>query len=222
MAYADQQMSGNKVTAFIIVAIIHLVIGYGLISGLAAEAFEKVAERVTTVDIEDPPEPEETPPPPPEPPKEVSPPPPYVPPTQVNVNPNPPPLQNTQIPPPPADTVFKIPPPAPTTAPPPPPPPPPSQAAPARNRGGWESRLYRDYPNRAAREGREGTVGMRITVGANGRVSNCSVTRSSGHSDLDSAACRGLQRYGRFTPAKDAAGNAISDTLAFEFTYRLE
>ena len=58
MAYSDQQMSGNKIIAIIIVGLIHVVIGYVLITGLAYEAAKKVVERVTTVDIEEPPPPE--------------------------------------------------------------------------------------------------------------------------------------------------------------------
>ena len=81
MAYSDQQMSGNKIVAIIIVALIHVVIGYVLITGLAYSAVKKVVERVTTVDIEEPePEPEEEPPPPEEPKPETAPPPPVAPP----------------------------------------------------------------------------------------------------------------------------------------------
>ncbi|MEW4449630.1 energy transducer TonB [Qipengyuania sp. JC766] len=52
----------------IIVGLIHVGIGFLLVTGLAQSAFEKVQETVTTVDIEEEPEepePEETPPPPP-------------------------------------------------------------------------------------------------------------------------------------------------------------
>ena len=66
MAYADQQMSGNRVVAIIIVALIHIALGYALITGLAYNAVQQVVERVTTIDIEEPPPPEEEPPPPPE------------------------------------------------------------------------------------------------------------------------------------------------------------
>ena len=65
MAYADQQMSGNRVVAIIIVALIHIALGYALITGLAYNAVQQVVERVTTIDIEEPPPPEEEPPPPP-------------------------------------------------------------------------------------------------------------------------------------------------------------
>ena len=40
MAYADQQMSGNKITALIIVAILHVGLGYALVTGLAYEAYK--------------------------------------------------------------------------------------------------------------------------------------------------------------------------------------
>jgi len=49
MAYADQQMSGNKITALIVVALLHVVVGYALISGLAYSAFKKIKEVTTAV-----------------------------------------------------------------------------------------------------------------------------------------------------------------------------
>ena len=47
MAYADQQMSGNKIVAIVIVAIIHVALGYALITGLAYDAVQKVVEFLT-------------------------------------------------------------------------------------------------------------------------------------------------------------------------------
>ena len=64
MAYADQQMSGNKIAAIIIVALLHIAAIYALVTGLAYEAIEKVKETVTAVNIEDPPPPPPPPPPP--------------------------------------------------------------------------------------------------------------------------------------------------------------
>ena len=86
MAYADQQMSGNRIVAIIIVALIHVALGYALITGLAYNAVQQVVERVTTIDIEEPPPPEEEPPPPPE---NVpdTPPPPVAPPPPINIAP---------------------------------------------------------------------------------------------------------------------------------------
>jgi protein TonB len=75
MAYAEQKMSGNRITALVIVALIHVVIGYALISGLAYEGVKAVMKKVTTVDVK---EEEKKPEPPPPPPKQDTPPPPIV------------------------------------------------------------------------------------------------------------------------------------------------
>jgi len=221
MAYADQQMGGNKIVAIIVVAIIHVVIGWLLISGLAISAVKTVVERVTTVDIEEPepPEPEEEPPPPE--PQEAAPPPPVAPPPPISIAPAPPPIQTQPTIPPPAPPALVIPPPAPVAPPPPPPPPSLARGATTRNERRWASRIQENYPSRALREEIEGTVGVRVTVTANGRATNCQVTSSSGSSILDQAACRGMERYARFNPALDAAGNETTGSYSTRITYRL-
>ena len=65
MSYADQKMGGNRLVVLIIVAALHVVLAYGLVTGLAFEAVKQVTKRVTTIDIEEPDEPEVEPPPPP-------------------------------------------------------------------------------------------------------------------------------------------------------------
>ncbi|MDY7097909.1 MAG: energy transducer TonB [Pseudomonadota bacterium] len=222
MAYADQEMSGSKVTSIMIVALIHVLIGYLLISGLAISAVKEVVERVTTVDIEEPPPPEEPDEPPPPPEEVTAPPPPVAPPPPISIAPAPPPIQTQPTIPPPAPPALVIPPPAPV-APPPPPPAPPSQArgATPKGIGRWSRRIQENYPSRALREEIEGNVGVSVTVGANGRVSGCRVVRSSGSSILDEAACKGMQRYARFNEALDAAGNPTTDTYSTTITYRL-
>ena len=228
MAYADQQMSGNRIIAIIIVALIHIALGYLLITGLAIDAVKNVVERVTTVDVEDPPppEPEDEPPPPPEDmPEPTSPPPPVAPAPPISIAPQPPQIRTQVNIPPPAPPVLTIPPPTPKVAPVPvpAPPAPPSQARGVSpdNQGRWAARIQSDYPSSAARREEEGVVTMRITVGANGRVEACSVTGSSGSSALDQAACRGMQRYARYNPALNDAGNPISSTTSQAIRYVL-
>ncbi len=214
MAYADQGMSTNRIIAIVIVALIHLALGYTLVTGLAYSATKKIIERVTTVDIEEPePEPEEPPPPPPD---EVMPPPPVAPPPPINVSVTPPQIQTVTTPPPPAPVI-------PIAAPPPAPPPPPSQARGVRPDGQarWAARIQQNYPSRAVRDGTEGTVGVTVTVNAEGRVSACSVTSSSGSSILDQAACSGMERYARFDPALNDAGNPISASWSTRIVYQL-
>lgn len=187
MAYADQKTSGNRIIALIIVAAIHIALGYGLVTGLAFEAAKKVVKTVTTIDIEEPEEPEEEPPPPPE--KVDLPPPPVAPPPPIDLNPAPPPIQVIERPPPaPIQTVA-----------PPPPPPPPVPPQPRGNPGSWAT--SNDYPSSALREDREGVTRFSVTVGTDGRVQSCQVTGSSGHSDLDEATCKYISRRARFKPA---------------------
>lgn len=208
MAYADQQMSGNKVTALIIVAILHVLVGYALVTGLAYEAYKKVKDVTAAVNIKEEKPPEEPPPPPP---KQDTPPPPIVaPPPPISFNAPAPQIETVTTPPPVAL------PPAPVAVPAPPPPPAPrfqpTAARPKGNPGNWAT--TNDYPSRALREEREGTTGFRLTVGPDGKVVDCTVTRSSGSSDLDEAACSNIRRRARFDPAKDGDGNPTTGSYS--------
>ncbi len=205
MSYADQSMSGNRITALIIVALIHIVVIYALVTGLAYEGYKKVLQRVTAVDIKE--EIKKEPPPPPK--KiDIKPPPLVVPPPKMNINVAPV-VQETvrEAPPPPPPIVL---------APPPPAAPPPRVAAkravPKGNPGNWAT--TNDYPSRALREEREGTSGFRVTIGTDGRVTDCQITSSSGHADLDAAACENIRRRARFTPASDSDGQPITDSYS--------
>ena len=144
MAYADQEMSSNKVISIVLVVIIHILLGYALVTGLAYTAVKKVASQLDMIDIdeEEPPEePEEPPPPPPD--KPIEPPPVVSPPPIVAPVAAPRPVIRT--------VPTAPPPPAPIAAPPaPPPPPPPPQRAnpePRGNPGSWAN--ANDYPSRA-------------------------------------------------------------------------
>ena len=215
MAYADQKMSGNRLTALIIVAILHIIVGYALVTGLAYSAFQKVKERVETFDVKEEKPPEEPPPPPDQP----LPPPPIVAP--------PPPISFDRPAAPVVQTVPVAPPPAPifTTAAPAPAPPPPvaskARGAKPKGQGSWAARIQDNYPSAALRKEIEGTVGVRVTVGPDGRVSACSVSSGSGSGDLDSAACDGMTRYARFEPALDAGGSPTSGSFSTRIVYKI-
>ncbi|MEL6529097.1 MAG: energy transducer TonB [Pseudomonadota bacterium] len=226
MSYAQQQegLTGTKLVALLIALAIVGGTGLVMVIGLAVSAVKEQIERVTTVDIEEPP-PEEPDEPPPEQPQETAPPPPVAPPPPISIAPTPPQIVTQQQIPPPAPVALEIPPPAPVAAPapPPPPPPPPSQARGVQPKGQsrWVARIINDYPSRALRQEEEGTVGVRVTVGTNGRVSDCSVTSGSGSNILDQAACRSMKRYARFDPALNDAGNPITGSWSTRITYRL-
>lgn len=201
-------MSGNKITALIIVALIHIVLVYALVTGLAYSAAKQILKKVTTVDIKEPEKPKEPPPPPP---KQAAPPPPIVaPPPKVNVANSAPVLDVAPVAPPPPPIAPVLAPPAPVA-----PPPPrftPKSAVPKGNPGNWAT--PNDYPSRALREEREGTTGFRVSVGPDGRVTDCQITSSSGSPDLDSTACEKIRQRARFAPATDGEGNPTSGTYS--------
>lgn len=207
MAYADQETSGNRIASFVVVALLHVVVGYALVTGLAYEAVQQVVKKVTTVDIKKE-EPKKEPPPPPK--KAAAPPPIVAPPPKINVNVAPPPVQTVVTPPPAAPVVPIIAPPAPVA--PPPPRVQPKQPTPKGNPANWAT--TNDYPTRALREEREGTTGFRVTVGPDGRVTGCSVTSSSGSPDLDDATCANVTRRARFNPATDGEGQPTSGSYS--------
>jgi protein TonB len=79
-----------------------------------------------------------------------------------------------------------------------------------------------DYPDAA--EEVEGTVLFRFTVGTEGRVTDCKVTKSSGHAILDRATCNLIIRRLRYSPARDWSGRPSAVVLPGEqewFTRRL-
>jgi protein TonB len=218
MSYANRkQMSSNRTAAIIIVALIHIALGYALVTGLAYNVIKATAEKMKTFDVEDePPPPPEEPPPPPE---QNTPPPPQVvaPPPIVRTNTVAPPIISTPVAPPPVITPRAAPAPP---APPAPPPPRVSQAAKAKsNLASYFS--DDDYPPAAQRNEEQGTTAVRLSIGTDGRVTDCSVTASSGSTTLDNATCNILRRRARFTPAKDQAGNPITDSTTTRIRWQL-
>ena len=203
MAYVDQKMGSGKIVAIIVVALLHAVIGYAFVTGLAYQYVKKVSGDLNTFDVE--------PPPPPPPPDEPPPPPPDQPnlpppPTTVVV---PPPIVPTVTQAPTINTTAIIPQFQPTA---PPAPPRVSQAATAR--GNIGQFFGRDnYPPSALRDGAEGRVSVSVTVGPDGRVSACTVTSGSGNASLDDATCRIFRSRVRYSPAKDENGQAIASTV---------
>ena len=204
MSYADQSMSSNRITALVIVALLHVALGYALVTGLAYEGYKKMVQRVTAVDIKE--EVKKEPPPPPKK-LDFKPPPIVVPPPKMNVTTAAPVIETVREAPPPPPPIVIAPPAAP-----PPPRITPKRAVPKGNPGNWAT--TNDYPSRALREEREGVTGFRVTVGPDGRVTDCSVTSSSGHGDLDAAACDNIRRRARFTPATDGEGQPTTDTYS--------
>ena len=217
MSYAQRkELSGNKTLSIILVVILQFALGYAIVTGLAYNVIKKAAQDLKTFDVEEqPPPPEEPPPPPKDMPK--VPPPPVTPPPLVRMQAPEPPIQTVTAPPPPY-----IPPVAPA---PPPPPPPPRKVQSAQSAKGDLRSLFSadDYPAAAQSSGAEGTVQATLTIGSDGRVVSCNVTRSSGNSSLDSTTCNILRRRAKFTPARDSNGQPTTDTVSTPpIVWRLE
>ena len=217
MAYTDPQpMSQTRLWSIIIVVAIHALILYALVTGGYKTAI-KTLKDLDVIDVKEPPPPPKPLPPPP-PPDTKLPPPPVVPPPLVQTNTPPPPqvLVSTPTPPP---VVFQQP--APQPPPPPAPPPPaPVKLAPRGNPGSWVTND--DYPPSAQRDGVEGTTSFTLTVGPDGRVTDCAITGSSGSSVLDNAACSLLRRRAKFNPGKDSSGNPTGGVYSNRFRWQIQ
>ena len=128
-----------------------------------------------------------------------------------------------------AEPAAEAPPPAPAppiyrhgpAAPPPPPPPPRGgkRPTPARQIGGAFG--IEDYPAAAAEAGLEGTTTIRFAVHKDGKVGDCAVAISSGHSELDAAACRLAQERFRFRPATNHKGKPVADMATRRIVWEL-
>ncbi len=104
------------------------------------------------------------------------------------------------------------------------PPPPPAvdrsiRAVPRGDPGAWVT--PEDYPASALRAGQQGTTGVRLDIGSDGRATACAVTASSGSDALDQTACRMLMRRARFDPARDAGGTPVAASYTSRIAWRL-
>jgi TonB family protein len=98
---------------------------------------------------------------------------------------------------------------------------PPAAASPAPRHPLQSLFSAEDYPAEAVRLREEGETGVRLTVNPQGRVTMCSVERSSRSAYLDSWTCRILRARARFRPAQDARGNAVEGTSTYTHVWKL-
>jgi periplasmic protein TonB len=213
MSYLAQSKKKNDPKAIGFVILLHVLLGYFLISGLAVEVYKKALENIDTVNIKEPEKPPELPPPPPPKLEDI---PPFVPPPDVQIAQDSPPpptiaVQSAQPTPPVA------PPAQPVTAIAPPPSIPGTAAIPI-------ARTFEvsddDYPDASRRAEEKGVTGVTVTVGVDGKVATCAVTASSGFSRLDERACQIAQRRWRFKPATEN-GKPVAVTLRRSYRWQL-
>jgi protein TonB len=78
-----------------------------------------------------------------------------------------------------------------------------------------------DYPAAALRNDETGSLRARLSIAANGRVSDCAIVETSGSKALDSTTCKILKARARFTPALDSdglptAGSYVTPTITWQ------
>jgi len=171
--------NGSRFTGIAIVALVHAILIYALLTGLGKKIISVIKEMpIETKVIEEvtpPPPPPDTPPPPPQ---VAAPPPPFIPPPEVTVSTPPSPdaitaVSNVQ---PPAQDMQV------------------ASAAPAT--GPSVVRAVVDmstcnkpvYPQNSLRNEEKGTTRLSFLIGLDGQVADSKITKSSGSKALDGAA----------------------------------
>lgn len=71
----------------------------------------------------------------------------------------------------------------------------------------------RDFPRDAYRAGASGTTFVRLLIGTDGRVSQCTIDESSGHAALDALTCDLMRKRFLYEPARDAQGRPVPETV---------
>jgi protein TonB len=187
MDYAQRSRAPTRrLVGFGIVVVMHLLLGWALVNGLARKVVEVIKAPIETKIVEEvkPPPPPETPPPPPPP---LAPPPPsFMPPPEVRITPPPTPaptITTTPVAPPPAPVTIS---PVLPTAPPAPPAPvaPPVAVAPAKTAPSLDFNKCEkpEYNTAATRAGVTGTVVVSYVMDTDGHISETRIERSAGAS----------------------------------------
>jgi protein TonB len=211
----DGKNPSNNVVGISVVLVLHVLIIYALLTGLARKVVEVIQQPVETKIIEEikppPPPPPDKPVPPP--PKTVAPPPPFVPPPEVKVTP--PPQENviaavTNVKPPTNDLPTSVAQPSAT-----------GEAGPSHTSAKIAGNCEKpEYPRTSLRNEEEGIVTVRLTIGADGNVVESAVEKSSGFRDLDKATLKAWSLC-HFTPAM-ADGKAVQSSTRMQYVWKLE
>ena len=190
MDYADQERSwGRHAPSILMVIVMHILLGWALVSGLARKVVEVIKQPIETKIIEEIKKPLPDLPPPP-PPKLAAPPPPFIPPPEINI-------QVPTVTPPPTITTV-------TTTPPPPGPPPrivPQVAPPqpvVRREYKASYRVDPVFPRQAQRDGLSGNVIAHVYVTPSGSVTDVKIIRSTNRI-FDREVVRALSQW-KFNP----------------------
>ena len=218
MNFSSDRNPGKNFTGITIVVVLHVLVAYGIVTGLGKRMVTKMAEAVETKIIEEqkPPPPKEIAPPPP-PPEMQAPPPPFIPPVEVNVQ-QPPPQQSTiavsSAAKPVSNELAK-----PAT---------PSAAPPANNpnpvrvaaSADFSTCALPEWPKASLRNEETGTVTLSFLIGEDGRVADSKIVKSSNFRDLDKAAVTGISKC-RFKPGMND-GKPEKAWMSMQYVWKLD
>jgi protein TonB len=79
-----------------------------------------------------------------------------------------------------------------------------------------------DYPRAAKDALVSGTVSVRYVVAVSGRVTDCTVTTSSGNAELDETTCRLIKDRFRFKPSKDEDGTPVDSIIVENHSWLID
>ena len=207
--YASRQRTPRKhIVGLTVVVVLHGLLFWAINSGLARKFVKVIKGPVEAVLLEET-KPDIPPPPPPPPPKNLPPPPPaYVPPVEVAV-----------AAPTPVNAIAAV---SNTPQPVAPPSPMPVSSGPVVTAAviSASSCEKPEYPSASKRLEEEGTVTLKFLVGADGKVIESAVEKSSGFRRLDEAARAGLSKC-QFKPGT-VDGKPQQTWASMKYTWRLE
>ena len=193
---------------FVAIALFHVVLLWGINSGMSKTLVDAVLGPIETRMIEELPDTDEPPPPPP---PKIETPPPFVPPPEIAIELPAEATQSTAIQAVTTQRPVAAPPPvaAPTPVP---------RTAPRSDPRRPLSQP--EYPPSSRRAGEAGTVILEVLVLENGRVGDARVKQSSGFPRLDEAAMREVKRSWRLVPGTEN-GKPVQMWGQFAVTFKL-
>lgn len=83
------------------------------------------------------------------------------------------------------------------------------------------SYLAKNYPAESLQRGEQGRVGFQLSFEADGSLSGCAVTQSSGYRTLDEGTCEMLAKSAKIEPARDAEGRRVPSIRAGYIDWKL-
>jgi protein TonB len=210
MAAYVQQNNSRRMMVLAIIIGFHILLAYGLVSGLARKVVEVIAPPLETDLIEEIQQEDKPPPPPP---PEMERPPVEVPPPEVTID--------IPMDAPPTTAITDVTDrPVPPVPPAPPPPRGPTVKAKIDARRFPSSEDY--YPASAKRLGQQGNPTVRVCVGANGRlIGEPTIAASSGVEALDQGAIK-LAKAGRYIAGQTDGQPAAEDCFSFRVKFELK